>query len=61
MLRLLEDRERREKFGIVMQTVSGIIVGIGIGIEVALGADMGFVLISVGSLLYAIATKLRKI
>ena len=60
-VKLLEDREKREKLGIVMQTISGIIVGIGIGIEVALGADLGFILISCGSLLYAIATKLRKI
>ena len=59
--RLLEDRERREKFGIVMQTVSGIIVGIGIGIEIAMGAELGFILISCGSMLYALATKLRKI
>jgi len=60
-IRLLEDRERREKLGIVMQTISGIIVGIGIGIEVAMGAELGYILISCGSLLYAMATKLRKI
>ena len=60
-VRLLEDRERREKLGIVMQTVSGIVVGIGIGIEIAMGAELGFILISCGSMLYALATKLRKI
>ena len=59
--RLLEDREKREKLGIVMQTVSGIIVGIGIGIEIAMGAELGYILISCGSMLYALATKLRKI
>jgi len=50
-----------DRIGIVIQSVAGIIVGIGIGIEVAMHADLGYVLISIGSLAYAIGTKLRKI
>ena len=58
---ILEDNEKKEKIGILGQWIGGVIVGIGIGVEVALGADLGYILISLGSLLYAFATKLRKI
>lgn len=58
---ILKDSEKKEKIGILGQWVGGVIVGIGIGVEIALGADLGYVLISLGSLLYAFATKLRKI
>lgn len=50
-----------DKVGIVVQSIAGCVVGIGIGLELAMGADLGFVLITLGSLLYAIGTKLRKI
>jgi len=50
-----------DKIGIVVQSIAGIIVGIGIGIEMSMGADIGYIAISLGSLLYAIGTKLRKI
>jgi len=41
------------------QWVAAIMVGIGIGVEFALGANIGFVLVTLGALLFAIATKLR--
>ena len=50
-----------DKIGIVVQSIAGIIVGIGIGIEMSMGADIGYIAISLGSRLYAIGTKLRKI
>mgnify|MGYP000338942066 CR=1 FL=1 len=57
----LKKEEKKEKAGIIGQWVGGVIVGIGIGIEISMGCDIGYILISCGSLIYALATKLRKI
>lgn len=55
------DPERLDHIGILGQWCAGVVVGIGIGIEVALHADLGFLAISLGSLFYAAMTKIRKI
>ena len=55
------EKEKIEKLGIFGQWLAGVMVGIGVGIEIGMGADLGYVLITLGSLLYAIFTKLRKI
>jgi len=51
--------ENNNKIGIISQYLSTILVTAGICVEVQLGADIGFVLISIGSLVFAIATKIR--
>ena len=55
------NKEKRESIGIVGQWIAGVLCGTGIGIEIGYGADIGFVLITVGSVLFAGFTKLRKI
>jgi len=51
---------RREVAGIIGQYIGGILLGVGIGLELAKGADVYYVLISAGSAVYAVATKLRR-
>lgn len=58
---LLNDPVKREKVGIIGQWSGGVLVGISLGYEVATGADLGLIGITLGSLLYAAFTKLRKI
>jgi|GEM_PF-2303500 len=55
------DPEKLDHIGILGQWFAGVVVGVGIGIEVALQADLGFLAISLGSLVYAAMTKIRKI
>jgi len=54
------DKERKESIGIAGQWLACIFVCAGIGIEVGMGADLGFVLITLGSIAFAISTKLRR-
>jgi len=54
------DKEKRESIGIAGQWLACALVASGIGIEVGMGADLGFVLITAGSIAFAISTKLRK-
>ena len=54
-------RDKVDRVGIVLQAVAGILCGIGAGVELATGADVWQLTITLGSLLYAIGTKLRKI
>ena len=56
-----DNLSRMEKLGIVLQAVAGIMCGIGAGVEIATGADIWYAVITIGSLLYAIGTKLRRI
>ena len=42
------------------QWLGAIMLGGGIGVELAMGADIGYVIISVGALVWGIATKLRR-
>lgn len=55
------DKERKENIGIVGQWVTGVLVGVGIGIEVTMGAEIGYIFITSGSALFAAFTKVRKI
>jgi hypothetical protein len=50
-----------DRIGIVGQWFGGTICGMGVGIEIAMHADFGFLAISVGSLIFAAFTKVRKI
>lgn len=43
-----------EKTAIVVEILGSVVVGIGVGIEIGYGADLGFMLISGGSLLVAV-------
>jgi len=36
-----------------------VAVGMGVGVELVLGADLGFLLITIGSLSFAVATKIH--
>jgi len=53
--------KRWDRLGIVGQWIAGVICGAGVGIELTLGADVGYVAITVGAVLFAAFTKLRKI
>lgn len=53
--------ENPDHIGIIGQWVAGVLVGIGIGIEIGYGADIGFIAITTGALFYAAFTKIRKI
>lgn len=59
--RIVKDSERKERMGIVGQWIAGAVSGAGLGYEIAMGADLGFVLIILGSIVFAGATKLRRI
>ena len=61
MNKAISDPERKDKMGIVGQWVGGAISGARLGYEIAVGADIGFVMITLGSIIFAGATKLRKI
>jgi len=52
--------KKKDVLGIIGQYMGSILLGIGIGLEIAKGADLYFILISAGSAIYAAATKLRK-
>jgi len=49
------------RIGVALQAVASALVGAGIGIEVSMHADVGYVLITLGSLVFGIACKLMKI
>lgn len=49
----------RELIGIIGQWAAVFIVAAGIGIEVGYGAHLGFVFITVGSVILALATKIK--
>lgn len=46
---------------IALQVVCILITGAGIYIELSLGADIGYLLITGGALIFAISTKLTKV
>jgi len=50
-----------DRLGIVGQWVAGVLCGVGIGVELATGADAGYMAITGGAVLFAFFTKLRKI
>ena len=60
MVRISIPEEKKDVLGIIGQYMGSILLGIGIGVEIAKGADLYFILISAGSAIYAAATKLRK-
>lgn len=60
MVRISIPEEKKDVLGIIGQYMGSILLGIGIGLEIAKGADLYFILISAGSAIYAAATKLRK-
>ena len=49
------------RVGVALQAVSSALVGAGIAVEVSYGADIGFVLITLGSFIFGIACKLMKL
>ena len=51
---------KREISGMIGQWVGMIAVICGIFIEISMGADIGYIAITAGSLVYAVATKLLK-
>lgn len=48
------------KWAFLGQWLAALIVAAGIGIELAMEAHIGFVVITGGSLVFAIATKIRR-
>ena len=60
----MKGRKRRRDYfrlGIALQALSSCLTGAGIAVELMAKADIGFILISVGSLLFGIACKLMKV
>ena len=53
--------ERLFRLGIALQALASALTGAGIAIEIVYGADIGFLLITLGSFVFAVATKLMKI
>mgnify|MGYP005669120765 CR=1 FL=1 len=49
------------RLGVALQAVASALVGAGIGIEISMHADVGYVLITLGSLVFGIACKLMRI
>jgi len=49
----------RELIGIIGQWTAVFVVTLGIGIEVGYGAHIGFVLITAGGVILALATKIK--
>ena len=51
--------KNRKRQGDIIQIVGLVVVGAGCGIEIALGAHVGLILITAGSVAFAIGTKLK--
>lgn len=45
--------------GDIIQLIGTVVIGIGVGCELAVGADMWLVVITVGSIVFAIGTKIK--
>jgi len=58
--RRLKDKEKRERFGSLGQWAAGCIVGAALGYEIAAKAEMGLVAMTLGSILFAAFTKIRR-
>ena len=55
------ERDRLFRLGIALQALASALTGAGIAIEIVLRADIGYILITAGSFVFAIATKLMNI
>ena len=49
----------RARIGEIIQLAGLVVTGAGVGIELALKADVGFIYITIGSILFAIGCKLK--
>lgn len=45
--------------GDIIQLIGLVVIGLGTGIELALKADVGLILITIGSVCFAVGTKLK--
>uniref|UniRef100_A0A6M3Y0S7 Uncharacterized protein n=1 Tax=viral metagenome TaxID=1070528 RepID=A0A6M3Y0S7_9ZZZZ len=45
--------------GDIIQLIGLVVIGVGTGIELALRAHLGFIVITVGSVCFAVGTKLK--
>lgn len=45
--------------GDIIQLVGTVVIGIGVGCELSFGADIWLVVITIGSVLFAIGTKIK--
>ena len=54
------DKEGRERLGYLGQWASGCLLGAAFGYEVATKAEIGYAAMSLGGLMYAAFTKLRR-
>ncbi len=53
------EREKRRCIGSAGQWIAALFCSWGIGIELCMHADMGYVLITLGSFLFAVSTKVK--
>jgi len=47
------------RYGDIIQLIGTVIIGIGVGIELAYKADIGLITITIGSVAFAIGTKVK--
>lgn len=52
-------KEYHKKQGDVIQLIGTVIIGIGVGCELSYGADLWLVVITIGSVMFAIGTKIK--
>ena len=53
---ILMDKTRQ---GDIIQLIGLVVVGVGLGVEIALRAHFGLIVITVGSVCFAVGTKLK--
>jgi len=54
------DREKKERVGYLGQWAAGCIVGSALGYEIAAKAEVGYAVMTLGSIMFAAFTKLRR-
>jgi len=50
----------RRKAGDIIQLTGLVVIGIGVGIELAYQADFGLITITLGSVVFALGTKIKR-
>lgn len=50
---------RNNKQGDIIQLIGTVVIGVGVGCELAVGADIWLVVITIGSVLFALGTKIK--
>lgn len=49
----------KERQGDIIQLIGTVVIGVGVGCELACGGDIYLIVITVGSVLFAVGTKIK--